>query len=367
MNPTISKISEHNDVYRFTLAGVNVSCANAIRRIMMSEIPVNVIYTETYQDNQCNIQINKTRLHNEFIKQRLSSIPIHQTDLNVLPNNHILEVDLTNDTDNIIYVTTEHFKIRNKTNGKFISQDEVRKFFPPCKMTNSYIDFVRLRPKISDSIPGEQLKLTAEFSISMARKNSMFTVVSKCAYFNTPDDDKIKAQIIKLEKDLRDKDVPEDDIKFQRRNFEFLDSQRYFIDNSFDFVIQSVGTYENQAIVKMACIVLTQKFKTLIDEIDENSVEIYNSETTLDYCFDITLKNEDYTMGKVLEYFIYETYYMGDKTLTYCGFKKMHPHDSDSIIRIAFEKNSAKDECKKCLRFACSEALELFTKIGKKF
>ena len=67
MNPTLSNISEEGDVYKFTLSGINVSLANAIRRTILSDIPTLVFYTETYKDNQCNISINSTRLHNEIL------------------------------------------------------------------------------------------------------------------------------------------------------------------------------------------------------------------------------------------------------------------------------------------------------------
>ena len=39
MNPTISNLSEENNTLGFRLAGVNVSFANAIRRILLSEVP----------------------------------------------------------------------------------------------------------------------------------------------------------------------------------------------------------------------------------------------------------------------------------------------------------------------------------------
>ena len=149
MNPQIVEPYEENDIYYFTLAGVNVSLANAIRRIILSEIPTVVIRTENYNDNQCQIQINTSRLHNELIKQRLSCIPIHMKDLKDFIETYQLEVDVKNDTDNVIYVTTEDFKIKNKTNGKYLKREEVQRIFPPCVLTNSYIDFVRLRPSIS--------------------------------------------------------------------------------------------------------------------------------------------------------------------------------------------------------------------------
>ena len=46
MNPKLNNISEEGDVLRFTLHGLNVSLANAIRRTILSDIPIVVIETD---------------------------------------------------------------------------------------------------------------------------------------------------------------------------------------------------------------------------------------------------------------------------------------------------------------------------------
>ena len=146
MNPELTQVSEENNQYRFTMKGLNVSLANALRRTIIADIQTTIIYTDTNKDNQCNIQINTSRLHNEILKQRLSCIPIHEPDVTVLPGNYILELDIKNDTDNIMWVTTEHFKIKNKTNGKYVTENEQRRIFPANPKTNHYVLFARLRP-----------------------------------------------------------------------------------------------------------------------------------------------------------------------------------------------------------------------------
>jgi DNA-directed RNA polymerase subunit L len=82
--------------------------------------------------------------------------------------------------------------------------------------------------------------------------------------------------------------------------------------------------------------------------------------------YDIILENEDYTIGKVLEYFMYTKYYE-TKILTYCGFKKMHPHDSQSIIRVAYNDaidiSTIKGNLKECI----DEAIQVFSKVKKEF
>lgn len=367
MNPSISNISEEGDVYRFTLSGINVSFANAIRRTILSDIPITVIETETEAVNKCTITENTGRLHNEIIKQRLSSIPIHVKDLDELPGKYILEVDVTNDTENIMYVTTEHFRIRNKESGVYMTKERTREIFPPSNLTNMYIDFARLRPKMGDGLPGEQLKLTAEFSTSNAKENSMYNVVSKCAYGNTKNTAKIAEIWEEQNAKLRSDGVSSEDIAFQKKNFELLDAQRQFQPDSFDFVIQTIGIYDNRELVYKACAILQNKLIDMIQALDSDIVGIVASQTTMDHCFDVFLDNEDYTIGKVLEYILYEKHYMNDKTLSFCGFKKFHPHDTDSRIRIAFDKKGDKTIVKQYLRAACVDAQELFKVVYKMF
>jgi len=367
MNPQISNISEDNDVYSFTLAGLNVSLANALRRIILSEIPTYAFHTETYQDNKCTIEINTSRLHNEIVKQRLSCIPIHETDLDILTDKYILEVDVKNETDNVIYVTTEEFRIRNKSNGNYLTKEETKRIFPPSLKTGYYIDFVRLKPKISDSIPGEHLKLQAEFSVSNARHNSMYNVVSKCTYGNTPDLEAINKKWEELLQTLKSQGMEADEIDFQKRNFYMFDAQRIFKEDSFDFTIQTIGVYDNKTIVKKGCAVLQNKFVNMIEALESDIVPIHRSETTIDNCYDMILEDEDYTMGKVLEYILYTNYYEGDKTLTYCGFKKFHPHNPDSTIRIAFAQPTDKNMVRSYLKHAATLAQEVYQKVFRMF
>lgn len=368
MNPTLSNISEEGDVYKFTLSQLNVSLANAIRRTIISDIPTTVIYTDTSSVGQCNISVNTTRLHNEILKQRLSCIPIHIDDLTTLPGKYTLELDIQNDTENMIIVTTEHFKIKNKENDNYITEEETRKIFPACAKTNMFIDFARIRPKIGLTIPGERIKLSAEFSVHTAKENGMFNVVSKCSYGNTPDPVRAKKIWEEQEDKLRSEQLNSEEIVFQKRNFELLDAQRQFIPDSYDFIIQTIGIYENRDIVKKACVVLQQKLFDLVQTIDSKTIQIVNSETTMDNCFDIILENEDYTIGKSLEYVLYNKYYLGDdKSYTFCGFKKFHPHDSDSKIRIAFARPSSIQHVRDDLRVACVELQALFKKIQGMF
>jgi hypothetical protein len=371
MNPILTNPSESGDVYKFTLSGINVSLANALRRTILTDIPVNGIVTDNIADNQCNVEINTSRLHNEILKQRLSCIPIHMKDLDILPGKYTLELDVKNDTENILFITTADFRIKNKENGKYLTKEEMHKIFPPCVTTNSYIDFARLRAKISDTIPGEQIKLTAEFSVVTAKQNSMYNVVSKCSYGNTLDLDQITMDWEKIEKKLASEEMTTEEIDIQKKNYYILDSQRVFLEDSFDFVIETIGIYDNREILKNASKIVFEKLvgneKTgtigIVQMIDSELMDIHLSETTMENCFDIILENEDYTLGKVIEYVMYETYFKKEAVLSYCGFKKFHPHNANSTLRIAYKEVTSKNTVRSHLRHVCILASEVFQKM----
>ena len=53
MEPKLKDFSEDSDILRFTLHGTEVSIANALRRTILSDIPIVVVETDTYENNKC--------------------------------------------------------------------------------------------------------------------------------------------------------------------------------------------------------------------------------------------------------------------------------------------------------------------------
>jgi DNA-directed RNA polymerase subunit L len=371
MNPTIKAESKKNDdrlnILKFTMTDINVSLMNAIRRTVLSDIPTVVIKTTPYEENKANIITNTTRLNNEILKQRLSCIPIHITDLTMPLQDYILEINEENKTDTIRYITTEHFKIKNIKTDTYLSEETTRTIFPSNSITGYFIDFARLRPNISESLPGEKLHLTAEFSISTVKEDSSFNVVSICAYGNTLNESAIEVELGKKMQQWRDESVTEETIKLKKKDWFLLEGHRIFLPDSFDLTIQTVGVYSNEDILKKACDVLIKKLTELITIIETNQLEIIPSENTMQNCFDIILKDEDYTIGKVIEYIMYDKYFHGEETLSFCGFSKMHPHDTDSIIRLAYKKGVDPSNISQNLLVTISQAISIYQHIKQMF
>jgi DNA-directed RNA polymerase subunit L len=366
MDPQI-ELRDVVDAFGFTLSGVNVSLANAVRRTILSDVPLVVFRTSPHEKNKCNIITNTSRLNNEIIKQRLSCIPICIKDTESFPlKNYIMEVNVENNTDTIMFVTSENFTIKDLVTGKLLPQDKVREIFPPNDMTGYYIDFVRLRPKISEELHGEKIHLTCEFDISSAKEDGMFNVVSTCAYGFTADTAAQDAELARKHQTWKDEGKNAKEIKFESDNWKLLDAKRIFKPNSYDFEIQTVGIYTNNELVDMACRILIDKLNGLVKIIESDELTIKKSENTMANSFDIILENEDYTIGKVLEYLLYTKFYETN-TLTFCGFKKMHPHDTDSIIRVAYTEPVEKSSVKGHLRECIDDAIQIYTKMKKDF
>jgi DNA-directed RNA polymerase subunit L len=366
MNPKISTVSEDNGILNFTLSGVNVSLANALRRIILNDIDTVVFRTETYGDNKCTIGTNTGRLHNEILKQRLSCIPIHSTNFDELPGKYILEIHEKNETDHMLFVTTEHFKIKNKETNELMGKADVNRIFPADVKTRQHIDFCRLRPKIGD-VPGEEIKLSCEFSIANAGVSSMFNAVSKCAYGNTIDAEKVKEAWEERENKMRADGATAEEIEYVKKNFYLLDAQRYFKENSFDFTVESVGVFSNNEIVKKACAIMQRKLLDFLANVEDGNVPIEPSVVTMENSWDVILENEDYTLGKALEYYLYEHFYNSkdNKKLNFCAFKKLHPHDASSRIRIAYANKVSENEIGQDLKEACTNLQEVYVAIHK--
>ena len=367
MEPTLDVLKTDENLFGFTLSGVNVSIANALRRTILSEINLVVFRTSPNELNKCNIITNTSRLNNEIIKQRLSCIPIHIKDIDEFPiKNYIMEVNVENDTDTIMFVTTEDFTITDLTTGKKVPQDKVREIFPPDDITGNFIDFVRLRPKITDELLGEKIHITCEFDIGNAKEDGMFNAVSTCSYGFTIDDAAQDVELVKKIQTWKDEEKGEKEIKFETENWKLLDGKRIYKKDSFDFVIETVGIYSNSEIVDLGCKYLMDNLSNIDSLIEKDKLEIINSENTMSNCFDIILENEDYTIGKVLEFVLYTKFYETG-ILTFCGFKKQHPHDSYSIIRLAYRDAVEKSTIKGHLKESIDDAIKLYTKLRKDF
>ena len=342
----VSRTDERGEL-RFTIDKINVSLANALRRVILSDVPTLVFRTTPHAESKSSITVNTSRIHNQILNQRLSCIPIHVSDTTFNYGEYAVEINVTADGNEIRYITTKDFRLKNKTTGKYLTDVKVHEIFPPNPITGDYIEFARLLPKMSEYSEGEQLTMTCDLDIGTAQQDGAFNVVCTCAYQMTMDAAKVDEAWRIKEAELVKEGVAtigSDEMKAQRKNWSLLDAQRHTKDDSFDFVVETVGVFTNAEIVHKAAQIMINKCMKFIRDIESGENHIIPTVSTIQNGFDIELKGEDYTLGKVLEFFLHDKHYAEDQTVTYCSFRKIHPHNPDSMIRVGFAETVGVDE-----------------------
>jgi len=342
MDAKISNLEEKNGVMTLRISNMNHTVLNSIRRTIISDIPTFVFRTFPHNENQVRIAINTSRHNNEILKQRIGCIPIHINDMEFPYKDYQVEVDKRNDEKTIQYLTTQDFKVFNKNTKQYLSDTSVKKIFPPSSITGDYIIIARLKPSLSDNLAGEHIKFEADISISTAKQDGMYNVASTCSFGGTIDPVQVKAAWNEKKKELVASHMKKDEIEFEEKNWRLLEGKRHVIKDSHDFRLESVGVFDNMRLMEMASDVLIKMYHKFIKNINTGNGIIIepNRDSTVPNEYLITLSDEDYTLANPLIYHLYNTHYMGDKTLSFCGFKKPHPHNNIGEIRMAFTNPS---------------------------
>lgn len=356
MEPRIDRVSEENNTLKLYITNANYSVVNAIRRTILSKIPVVCFKAFPYEENLCEILVNTSGLNNEIIKHRLTCIPVHLDPDEEDYKNLKIVIHKKNTSEEMMFVTTEDIAIFDKNTNIQMADADVKQIFPPFKpdqKSEYYIDILRLKQQLSNSIVGEEFHLEAQLSVSTAEEDGAYNVVSLCSYINTPDTIIANDKWIEKEKEMQAKKESKENIEYAKKDWFLLDANRNYIENSFDFSIETIGIYSNTDIFKKACIILITQFNELKDKFQSDSVIINKPLSTNENSFEVVLENIDHTIGKVLEYVLYEIYFVQRKLIHYCGFMKKHPHDTFSVIKMAFpepvEKSIIRDYMLSCI------------------
>ena len=370
--PEITDIDNKDDKLNFAIRNIDVSVINSIRRTIMSNIPMLVFRGFPSNENNINIIHNTTKFNNEYMKQRISCIPIinnNKETYKTFMENYQVELDVTNETMEKLYVTTKDFKIKNKTNDKYLEQNEVSKLFPPDSKTGDYILICILYPNYNKkNEPNERLNFVANFDVGTSAENSCWNIVHHISYENVRDFEKIKQITDNIKKDKYDNKETEE-YKYEKKDFEILDAQRITIPNQFKMTIQSIDNKEfsEKNIVKEACNIIMTKLGYIDTFLNNRSKIISQAENAFnqtngmltseeymtynpDYCniyrdenkefIIFEIKKDDFTIGKLIEKYFFHYH---NKKCNYIGFKKEHPTKKEAFIYIKYNKDAITD------------------------
>ena len=328
--PVLINEDVDGDILTFTLKNTDVCIANALRRTILGNIRAVVM-----AKSDCTIPVNSTRFNNEILKQRIACIPVCLT-----PNEDIsnfkIQLSKSNTTSSTQYVTTEDFKVME--NGK----ESSKQLFLPDPYTKSYIDILRLRPKMGSVV--ESIQIQATLSISVGSQTGTCNLAN-CFYKCTQNREE-------SEREWAKKGI---DSKNEKKDWDLLEAKRFVVPDSFDITVESYmpAIYSSSKLVRIACKVIEKELLTFAEPITMKP-----SDTTMEKCIDIILPGCDFTIGKIIEYYLFTTKFGTE--ITYISFLKNHPHDKHGILRIAFKEDQTEEWITKLFLDSCKECVQYF-------
>ena len=387
--------------------GLDKSIVNGIRRSLLMNIETCAI-----KETDVIINKNKTALHNEFLKHRISLIPLY-----INPNSNdkylLFKLKVKCDDADIKNITVDMFDvyrlnkeslhqlkiqedmdyIPDKDNielllkevntqyydtDKPLSDKEKEDIFRPFKFNkmSSYFLLTELKKLDSDE-DFEELELYCITSVGTGQIHSQYNNIPTAVYTFKRDEkmfakvlkDKIQINKIKdVEKYSRELYLSESERYFHRDNQNepywytftitsnhFKDSKELFIE-SIDKLIQNL---EN----------IGFNLKNMIDE--ESDEEYYKFENVKENIYKIILQNENDTMGNIIQSHICNKFISKETIVQFCGYKRPHPLKNEIFFKVMIKQNEHRENQRKNLivgffNNAIKDLVEIFTMIKNK-
>lgn len=331
--------------HSFDIHDVDIAFINGLRRTILTDIPMcGMIGEETP-----TIQIISSNgpLHNEFLCHRIGLIPVclNEDQLENYEDNSLeLELNMKNDDINMMNVTTEH--IKGKWNGKELSQKELSIMFPIDKVSKSHILITRLRT-------GEQLHFRAQVVKGTARKNASFCPVSLSNFYYLEDPEKSKKEKNVLDKERAyytneygDANV----VRFEIEPIYHNIGPKYLINKAIEIIIDKMNNLN----------------KNLSDFQDNETINVQPFQN-LKNTYEFNIKNEDDTIGNIIQSYIFNKYIREKKksTVSYIGYICPHPLKYELIIRMTMEDTENVNEFVRCLQDNCRNIVDYLSEMKK--
>jgi DNA-directed RNA polymerase subunit L len=338
----INNIKKNEDSISFDLNNnskeIKISLANAIRRTIISDIETYII-----DPNKVVFYENNSILNNEFLKHRISLIPVISDIENIDYENIIIECKKNNDDENIISVYVSDFVCKDEKTGEIIDNSKLFKYpkilFAKLKL-NQYIS---LEGKLTKNNPTNG-------------NDSAYMAVSKCVYTFKIDQKEVKSITNNMSKEEKTSFLTQENERVYERN-EIGDP------NVYEFIIDSIGFYEPLKIVHKGFDYLIKHLENVKNEFlntKSNIVQHIESEDLNSDFYDFLMDNENDTIGNLLT-----SYLMSNSKVNYCGYVIKHPLRKNIVLRIKLNEENTLDKNVEVIIKMIDYIIDLLTKINK--
>jgi DNA-directed RNA polymerase subunit L len=355
MNVFKNILQPSRNTLKFRLAPTDVAYANALRRVVLTEVECVAFRSEILEDGTTSgikILKNSTPMSNEMLAHRIGLIPIHVANpLEWDSESHTFKLNVTNDSPDSIDVVASDIKVlRVREPGEEFAPVPSVEFFHPDPYSKETVLIAVLKGHMATQDP-EVLSFEATATLGTGRENAQFIPVSQCSYAYTPDTnpERVREHFeawLSSHKKISAEELAQNHTKKEEleREFKTMEIARCFVineqgePNSFDFVLESVGVLDPVYIVARAIQVLQEKvtFYASVDTGDlPLNVQIRPADAKMKG-FDFVFQGEDHTLGNILQTWM-DANLMDTNEITYVGYKVPHPLKDEMVLRVGVE------------------------------
>ena len=399
------------DIHGDVNYGLDKSIVNGIRRTLLTDIK-----TIAFNEEDIAINTNHGGLHNEFLKHRISLIPLY-IDPNQYHRQYLFELKVkVTDDEPLLNITANMFniyklksenerlyqkqkdmeylddsenlllKLSEKVDTSYydldrpISDSDKKKIFRPFVFNKLESYFLITELKNTNSVnENEEIELYCVPSIGISREHSRFNNLPTVTY-------SFKRDLKQFEKVVADKILIEKikaaQIKSFTRSLELSEGERYYhrdIRNEpyyYVFKLTSNHYYPSEVVFIQATEILISRFMNIIDNLkkiisnpEESlfSIERLKTDTT----FKLIMLKEDDTTGNIIQSHAVNHHIKSKSYIELVGYKKPHPLTDLIFLNIMVKPNSYSEDQKKTeiiqfLITVVDDIIEIIKKISKK-
>ena len=388
--PKISDVESVDGELRFVLSGdddygFDKSLANAIRRVLLTDIPtVGFNLSPDGENNDLKMTVNNSSLHNEMLLHRIALMPLYINPINYMKNHLFMckvkhdsvepfkfitmndieiyplksgfqeridhyfddSYDMSPEDERVLKEQLSVVNIENYDLEKPLSQKKKDEIYRPYEFrgNNHYCLVTELKTTNTEDTY-QEIQFYGSPSVGFGYQDAKFQSVSQATYSFKIDENMVNEV---LKDKISREDVSEDERESYEKKFRLRESERYFYRdnngeaNSYQFSVKSAHHFDSETLLKMSIDILIQKCENLKLEFiqflkeETSRVSIDNDK---EYIYRYEVEEESHTLGNLIQSHMMRYSVNDDSIINLIGYKKPHPLEDKIVFIVSMNKS----------------------------
>ena len=311
----------------FDITGNDVAVVNALRRVILSDVEsVAPRYNPMHpDDNDINIVLNNTVLHDQIMGQRIALIPIHLAAADVkahVQSSLKFVINKSNVGKEPVDVTSADIAVYD-SEGSPLSDDARKAMFPPDKITGDYILLAKLKPVVSREgavlRAGDTLRCEYVARRGCGRQSAHWCPVSACFFANAID---YELAATKLQEKLAGVEAPDERKRIQEHHAT-IDRLQCCVPDAFRFTVESECGMSARDLVLEGFSILIDKVRAL-----RSKTKVVERNGPM---FTLGVSGENHTLGNMYQALALRFF---EADLDFVGYSMPHPLEESIVIKV---------------------------------